>query len=236
MNKEATARIERSTLTFLRDLQDHNDRDWFEANKPQYLKAKQNVEGFVDALIQRMAKHDRISTPTGRKSLMRIYNDQRFHKDRPPYNPRFAGGLGRQKPELRGGYFFSIKPGESVIACGFFGPEPADLKRIRVDIDQDHATWKKLLGAKAIKQNFGTLHGTQLRSTPRDYPKDHKAIDLLRYKQFILRRHLSDKEVLAPDFLDHAEGLYKSVRPWFDHMSEVLTTDENGISILRKKR
>jgi uncharacterized protein (TIGR02453 family) len=231
-----TARIERTTFDFLTDLDRHNDRDWFLANKKRYAEAKENVERFVDTLIQRMVKHDRISTTTGKRSLMRIYNDQRFHKDRPPYKPRFAGGLGRQKPELRGGYFFSIKPGGTVIACGFFGPEPADLKRIRVDMDQDHATWKRLLCAKAIRTNFGTLQGDQLRTTPRDFPKDHPAIELLRYKQFILRRDCSDKEVLASDFLETVERLYKSVRPWFDHMSEVLTTDENGISTLRPKR
>jgi uncharacterized protein (TIGR02453 family) len=231
-----TLRIERATLDFLADLDRNNDREWFQANRGRYTAAKENVERFIDALIQRMAKHDRISTATGRKSLMRIHTDQRFHKDRPPYKARFAGGLGRQKPELRGGYFFSFKPGESVIACGFFGPEPADLKRIRVDIDQDHAAWKKLLGTDTVRSNFGTMHGDQLRTAPRDFPKDHPAIELLRYKQFILRHHCSDKEVLAPNFLETIDGLYKSARPWFDHMSEVLTTDENGISLLPTRR
>ncbi|MCC6939317.1 MAG: DUF2461 domain-containing protein [Flavobacteriales bacterium] len=225
--------IDRATLAFLSDLEKHNDRDWFNANKPRYLVAKEKAEAFADALIVRMKRHDRISTESGKESLMRIYNDQRFHKDKPPYKTNFMGSLGRVKPELRGGYFFKIQPGNSVIACGFFGPEPDDLKRIRADIDQDHGAWRKLLGSKAIKSHFGGLDGAQLGSAPRGYAKDHPALDLLRRKQFILRHAFTDKDVLAPGFVYQVDALFKSVRPWFDHMSEVLTTDVNGRSLLR---
>lgn len=226
------ARIAPATLTFLTDLEKHNDRDWFNANKDRYLEAKANVEAFADELVRRMRKHDRIETASGKDSLMRIYNDQRFHKDKPPYKARFMGSLGRVKPALRGGYFFSIAPGKSAIACGFFGPEPRDLKRIRTDIDQDHAAWQKLLGSKAIRSNFGELVGDQLATAPRGYAKDHPALDLLRRKQFILRHQFTDAEVLAPRFIDRVDPLYKSVRPWFDRMSEALTTDPNGRSLL----
>jgi len=228
------AHIEPRTLKFLSDLERHNDRDWFAANKDRYLAAQANMQAFADALIERLRKHDRISTATGKESLMRIFTDQRFHKDRPPYAPRFGGRIARVKPELRGGYFFRITPGDrSLISCGFTGPEAADLKRIRTDIAQDPATWKRLLTAKTLRTNFGELIGEQLRTAPLGFPKDHPAIDLLRRKQFLLQRAFTDKEVLAPDFLVRVDALYKSVRPYFGHMSEVLTTDANGNSILR---
>lgn len=232
MSTTPVSRIDRSTLSFLADLEKNNDRDWFNANKVRYLEAKANMEAFADGLIDRMGKHDRISTESGRNSLIRIYNDQRFHKDKPPYKARFMGSLSRVKPALRGGYFFSIAPGTSAIACGFFGPEPNDLKRIRIDIDLDHPAWKKLLGSKAIKSNFGELFGDQLATAPRGFAKDHPALDLLRRKQFILRHQFSDAQVIAPDFTERVVALYRIVRPWFDHMSEVLTTDSNGRSLL----
>lgn len=237
MNAKTPARIERATLTFLTDLEKHNNREWFAANKERYLAAQENVRAFADALIERMKRHDRLSTESGKESLMRIFTDQRFHKDRPPYAPRFGGRLGRVKPALRGGYFFRIQPGgRSHITCGFMGPEAADLKRIRTDILHDHKTWDRLLNAKAIKKNFGALIGDQLRTAPRGFPKDHPAIDLLRRTQFLLRHSFTDKEVLAPEFLANVDAIYKSVRPLFDHFSEVLTTDENGNSLLRGKR
>lgn len=237
MGKSISGRIERATLTFLSDLEKHNDRDWFTTNKGRYLRAHANMVAFADALIARMNTHDRISTASGKESLMRIYSDQRFHKDRPPYAPRFGGRLVRVKPELRGGYFFRIQPGgRSHITCGFMGPEAADMKHIRADIAYDHRTWERLLKAKAIRRNFGGLLGDQLRSAPRGFAKDHPAIDLLRRTQFLLRHPFTDKEVLGPDFLVQVEGIYKSVRPFFDHMSEVLTTDENGNPLLQGRR
>lgn len=228
MPQPKPAQIAPATLTFLKDLDKHNEREWFLAQKERYQAALENMREFADVLLERMNQHDRIQTESGKKALQRIYNDQRFHKERPPYKARFGGGLARVKPALRGGYYFSIKPGASFIACGFFAPEAADLKRIRMDILYDHATWKKLLKGKAMREHWGAMVGTQLKTAPRGFPKDHEAIELLRHTQFLFRRSFSDKEVLAPEFVDAVNAHFKSVRPLFDHMSEVLTTDENG--------
>lgn len=236
MSPAASPRIDRATLSFVADLEKHNERYWFQANRTRYDAAQANMHAFVDALIARMNRHDRIATENGKESLMRIFRDLRFSKDKSPYNVRFAGGISRVKPALRGGYFFHLQPGRSYVACGFFGPEPADLKRIRTDIAQDHAAWRRLLSAKTIKTNFGELYGDQLERAPKGFPKDHVGDDLLRRKQFLLKHAFADKDVLAADFLERVDAIFKSVRPWFDHMSEVLTTDENGISLLREKR
>ena len=221
--------IDSSTMIFLRDLEQNNDRDWFEANRDRYTAAQANMEAFADALLERMRKHDKLSTLSGRKSLMRIYTDQRFHKDRPPYSPRFGGRFARVKPGLRGGYFFRIQPGgRSYVTCGFMGPEPDDLRLIRQDIDHDHATWRRILRGRTLHSHLGELFGEELATVPRGYAKDHPAADLLRKKQFLLRRTFLDKEVLAPDFLEAVLKTFLAVRPWFDHMTEVLTSDGNG--------
>ena len=220
--------IANSTLTFLRDLNKHNDRDWFLTHKERYQAALENMRAFSDALIAQMNRHDRIGTANGKESLQRIYNDQRFHKERPPYKARFVGGLARVKPALRGGYHFSIKPGASFIACGFFNPEAEDLKRIRMDILHDPATWDRLLKAKTLRSHWGMLEGKQLKTAPRGFPKDHEAIDLLRRTQFLFRHSFTDKEVLDPGFVDAVSAHFKSIRPLFDHFTEVLTTDANG--------
>ena len=108
--------IKKSTFDFLKKLSDNNNRDWFNAHKDQYLQAQANIEMFMDALIAKMNTHDDIETPSGKKSLYRIYNDVRFSKDKSPYNPRFSGYLRRLKPVLRGGYYIWIKPGARVMS------------------------------------------------------------------------------------------------------------------------
>lgn len=224
--------VQKSTFDFLKKLSRNNNREWFTVHKEEYIKAQQNAVEFVDALISKMNVHDRIETPSGKKSLYRIYNDVRFSEDKIPYNPRFAGYLKREKPLLRGGYYFWLKPGESRVGCGFTYPSPEDLKRIRLDIQNNYNHWQKLLSTKSIKSTYGTIQGEKVATSPKGFPKDDPAIDLLRYKQYWFQRSFTDKEVLAADFLNRVNQSFKNIRPFFDYVSEVLITDLNGERIV----
>ena len=219
--------IQPATLKFLKDLAKHNDRDWFNAHKQAYLSAQQNMIGFVDELIVEMNKHDDIENVSGKRSLFRIYNDVRFSKDKSPYKARFAFSLSRSSKLRRGGYYVNLKPGSSSLGCGFFSPNPADLNRLRVDIDYNYQRWNKILKSKGIQSNF-VLTGDKVATAPRGFDIKHPAIDLLRHKQFVLRHYYTDAEILAPGFLKEVNKTFKAVRPFFDYMSEVLTTNANG--------
>jgi len=221
-----------STLQFLTDLSKNNNKIWFDEHKEVYKQALDNVAFFVDELIVEMNKHDVLENESGKKSLYRIYNDVRFSKDKTPYNPRFAFSLKRASKSRRGGYYFHIEPSNSFLACGFFAPNPEDLARIRQDIDYNFAEWFQLLSNSEIKDNFGSLLGNTVATAPRGFDKNHEAISLLRHKQFILRHNFTDEEVLSSNFVAHVNQIYKSVRPYFDYMSEVLTTNSNGESLL----
>jgi uncharacterized protein (TIGR02453 family) len=220
--------IQPSTLRFLKDLAKNNNRAWFTDHKDQYLAAQSNMMAFIDQLILMMNKHDELETESGKKSLFRIYNDVRFSKDKLPYNPRFAFSLKRATKLKRGGYYMNIKPGNCFLACGFFAPNADDLKRIRQDIDYNYPEWNSILQSKSIKSTFGALQGDTVLTAPRGYTTDHEAIALLRHKQFIVRHHFTDDQVISPDFLKQVNTMYKNVRPYFDYMSSILTTDANG--------
>jgi uncharacterized protein (TIGR02453 family) len=224
--------IKKITLDFLRKLSSNNDREWFNSHREQYEHAKVNVEYFMDGLIAKMKTHDQLETPSGKKSLYRIYNDVRFSKDKSPYNPRFAGYLKRTKPLLRGGYYIWIKPGGSRVGCGFSYPNAGDLKRIRQDILVNYEDWRKLLKSKAIAAHFGKMKGEQVKTVPRGFPSDDPSLDLLRYKQYWFERTFTDREVTDSDFLLQVNTTFKSIRPFFDYVSEVLTTNSNGESLV----
>ena len=224
--------IEKKSIEFLKALSKNNNREWFNKHKDRYLEAHDNMTAFADALLFEMNKHDNIETLSGKKALFRIYRDVRFSKDKIPYNAHWSGSFKRATRKLRGGYYFNIKPGNSLVAGGFWGPEPKDIKRIREDIDANYTDWRKLLAGKTLVKTFGGLIGEQVSSAPRGYAKDNPAIDLLRYKQFILKHSFTDKEVLSPRFLYQVNDTFKKMRPFLDHMSEVLTTDANGESLV----
>lgn len=223
------AQIKVSNFKFLKDLEKHNDRDWFTENKKRYQLEHDEIIEFADALLVKMNEHDLIETPTGKKSLYRIYRDVRFSKDKSPYKTHWAGGFKRATKHRRGGYFFHIKPGgQSFIAGGFWAPNKDDLQRIREEIATDASELRAVIADPTFVSTFETLDGEQLKTSPKGFDKEHPDVDLLRYKQFIFSKNFSDEEVLSADFADLANETFKAMRPFFDFMSDVLTTDSNG--------
>ncbi|PSL44729.1 uncharacterized protein (TIGR02453 family) [Chitinophaga niastensis] len=221
--------IHQSGFDFLNALKKNNNRDWFNAHKTEFQKELNLVEVFAEALLERLSTHDLIETPSGKKSLHRIYRDTRFSNNKIPYKTNWSGSFKRATKYRRGGYYFHIEQGNSFIAGGFWGPVPQDLKRIRDDISFDAAPLRKILKSKSFISMFKTLEGEQLKTTPKGFDQGHEAIDLLRYKQYLLIRRFSDKEVLSEQFLKEANLTFQGMRPFFDYMSEVLTTDTNGL-------
>jgi uncharacterized protein (TIGR02453 family) len=223
------ARINLSTLDFLSSLKRNNRRTWFNQHKTEYLHAMANVEQFMDALIAEMNKHDQLDSISGKKSLYKIYNDLRFDPKKSPYNPCFPAYLRRAKPMLRGGYYVWIEPGRSRVTCGFSSPSPDDLYRVRLDIDRNFDEWTRILTLPKIKTTFGKIRGRGVATAPRGFPKDHPAIELLRLQQYLFSRSFTDNEVLSPRFLSKVNKTFKAIRPYFDYMTEVLSTDLNGL-------
>jgi uncharacterized protein (TIGR02453 family) len=217
------------SINFLKKLKKNNNRDWFTENKAQYTTQHDHMISFADALLSKMNKHDTIETVSGKKSLYRIYRDVRFSKDKSPYKSNWSGGFQRATKNLRGGYYFHIEPeGKSFVGGGFWGPNKEDLQRIREDIAIDAAELRAILSSSDLVNTFGGLQGDQLKTSPKGFDKGHPDVDLLRFKQFVLTKSFTDEEVISPDFAENVSATFKKMRPFFDYMSEVLTTDANG--------
>jgi uncharacterized protein (TIGR02453 family) len=219
---------------FLYNLKANNNREWFGKNKKIYQESLENMVSFANELISEMNQFDNIETKSGKLSLFRIYRDTRFSNDKTPYKTHWAGHLRRATKQLRGGYYYHLQPGGSFIAGGFFGPNGPDLKHIRSHIAQDDDELRSVLNSHEIYDYFGSLQGEKLITAPRGYKEDHPAIDLLRYKQFILKHNFTDQEVLSDDFLFKLVEGFRKMRTFFDYMSEILTTDLNGVPLETK--
>ena len=231
MNKNNTPTIKKSTFIFLKDLSRHNNRDWFNKHKDRFLAEQENMLAFAENMLEKMRAHDQIENASAKKVLFRIYKDVRFSKDKSPYKTSWSGYFRRATKLKRGGYYFHIEPGNSYMSGGFYGPEADDLKRIRQDIERNYKDWRKLLGNAKTKNFFGKMRGNQLLTAPKGFDKEHPAIDLLRYKSFYLRHNFTDKEVLSENFPETLNKAFKNLRPFFNYMSDVLTTDLNGESL-----
>lgn len=218
------ASIPPSTLEFLQSLKENNNREWFRQNKDWYQRELGHMKAFVQALREKMDAHDLLE----RHRLYRIYRDVRFRKDKTPYKSEWGASLRRQKPQLRGGYFFSISPGRSAAEGGFWGPNKEDLLLIRKKLVWDHQEMRQVLSAPSFKKTFGELQGDKVKTAPRGFSLDEPGIDLIRHKQFYVIHPFTDEEVLRVDFIDQLVETFRALRPFFDYMTDLLTTDLNG--------
>lgn len=222
------ASIQPSTLEFLKELMINNNRDWFAEHKPRYEVAKAEIKTFGNTLRDEMNKIDHIDT----LKFHRIYRDVRFSKDKTPYSCRLSGSMSRATKLLRGGYYFHIEPGNSFLGGGFWAPNKEDLARIRQEIAYDAQPFRAIISDNNFIKMYGELGGDKLKTAPRGYPKDHESVDLLRYKNFVAVQKFTDEQVTSPDFLNLLFEGFQGMRPFFDYMSDVLTTDENGVPIV----
>ncbi|KXK40799.1 MAG: hypothetical protein UZ09_BCD002000133 [Bacteroidetes bacterium OLB9] len=221
------SKITQEHLDFLFQLSHNNNREWFKERKPLFDRLYNEVKHFFLSIYDAMQKYDSID----QFHMHRIYRNLQFSKDKTPYKTHFALHLGRTKPMLRGGYYLNIEPENCYVACGFWHPNSDDLLRIRKEIAADPKPLLQILESKTIKNHFGSLEGEALKTAPIGFDRNHPAIDLLRKKQYLLRRRLSETEVLSSNFGNEVIETFLSVRPFFDYMSEILTTDENGVCL-----
>ncbi|MFN4364790.1 DUF2461 domain-containing protein [Chryseobacterium hispalense] len=218
----------KKAFEFLKQLEKNNNREWFAAHKAEYDSAVKENKAFFDQVHANLQKYDNIKGV----HIFRIYRDVRFSKDQTPYKTNFGAGYSRIKPLLRGGYYIHLEPGNSFVGGGFWGPDAKDLLRIRKEFEISTAEIEKITSDKTFVKYFKEIQGEAVKTAPRGFDKNHPAIDLIRKKQYVVMRKFTDKEIVSESFQKETVLTFLAMRPFFDYMSEVLTTDLNGESLL----
>lgn len=193
------------TLAFLNELNANNNRDWFEANKHRYESdVREPALAYIEAMAPHLAKVSDSFLAVPKKvggSLMRVYRDVRFSKDKTPYKTnigiqfRHVAGKDVHAP----GFYLHIDPGEVFVAAGIWRPDNPTLQQMRLMIDDDQARWRKL--AKKLGGKGYSLAGESLKRPPKGYDKEHPLIEDLKRKDFIAVLNLDHAAVPKKDFL-----------------------------------
>lgn len=220
--------IPKDTISFLKELKLNNNRDWFNENKQRFNSIQSEVKEFANEVNESLKKSDDIE----KLKIFRIYRDLRFSKDKTPYKKNIGMAFHRAKPELRGGYYLEISADESFIAVGFWNPNKEDLLRIRKEIEVDGHEFKSVINHNKIKDVWGEIKGQEVKTSPKGFNADHRHVDLIKKKQFIFIKKLKDEEILDENFRKNLVNYFISIRPFFDYMSEILTTNLDGESII----
>ncbi len=222
--------INPKAIKFLKRLEKNNNREWFKEHKEEYKILEDEVKEFYATLNFRLQKEDKID----KLKMFRIYRDVRFSKDKTPYNLHFSGSFMRATVRLRGTYYLRIKSDATLIGCGFWGPSKEDLYRIRKEFELDASEIRNIISDKNFKNIWGDFVGEEVKTSPRGFDKNHEAIDLIKKKQFLFIKEFTNKEMLSENFQEEVYNSFKEIRPFFDYMSEILTTDLNGVSVFEK--
>ncbi|MEM0996668.1 MAG: DUF2461 domain-containing protein [Bacteroidota bacterium] len=211
-----------TTLEFLGELAENNHRPWFEDNKKRYQAAKKDIATLVDNLIVRLIDIEpELEGLEAKNCVFRIFRDVRFSKNKAPYKTNLGAWIARGgRKSIYAGYYLHVEPGEkSFLAGGSYMPPSDVLKAIREAIDYDPDSLRSVIQAPDFKDAFGELGGDKLKTAPRDYAKDHPAIDLLRHKSFVVNHPIGDAQLLDGGFLDHAIQVYSTLKPLNDYLN-----------------
>jgi uncharacterized protein (TIGR02453 family) len=209
-------------IAFLVDLAANNDRAWFNPRKAQFeMLLKHPLEALCEVLAERFEARG-IGLTSDRRSPFRIYRDTRFSKDKSPYKTAVSAQFPTVGVDGGPGGYFHLEPGEIFTGGGLYRPPTAVLAAWRRIVDAEPGAVHAALDDPGFVALFGRLHAEEeLARVPAGYPKDHPDGDLLRLKDLIFTRRLSDADVRSPDLPDILCDGFEAAAPVFALLARV---------------
>ena len=212
-------------IQFLADLAANNDRDWFQPRKAEYERLlKQPLEALVVALAARFADRGMPLQADPKRSIFRIYRDTRFAKDKSPYKtnvgasfPWVEGDAGGpdERAHANGGYFH-FQPGEMFFGGGMYMPDRERIAAWRRKVVEEPDAVHRAIDDPGFTSVFEQVNAHDpLKRVPPGYPSDHPDAELLKMRDIVFGRRLSDAEALSPDLPDVVADGYAAAMPVF---------------------
>jgi uncharacterized protein (TIGR02453 family) len=210
---------------FFRGLEKNNNREWFQARKSTFdEKIKLPMHTLVETLNQRMMRFapDYVTDPP--RAIYRIYRDTRFSSDKTPYKSHIAAIFNRRIFDKNSGasLYFSVSHKEIEVAGGLYMPSAGQLLAVRNHLAANHETFRRLLRNRRLQTHLGELWGEQLSRAPKGFSPEHPALDLLRYKQWLVYKTLDPALATAPELLDEIALRFRLMTPLVEFLNQPL--------------
>ena len=203
-------------FTFLNELRGNNDPAWFKPRKTVY--ETEVLAPLRDLIVAVGEALDQAGLPLvgdPRRGIFRIYRDVRFSSDKRLYKTHAGAVLTRSGDKRNPGLLYlHVAPGESMVAAGFWHPEPNFLAKLRRAILVDDQAFLEMVERF---ETAGHPISTDQRLTrpPRGFEaaKDTPVAEYVGWKSFTAHAPLSDAEMQAPAVVDRIVGFALSVMP-----------------------
>jgi len=219
----------KQVFTFLSNLIQNNNRDWFKEHKSDYDLMRKNLDLLVQQLGEGLSHIEPSFNYTKSTDYtFRIYRDVRFSKDKSPYKNHIGIYLingGRKSPMA--GYYVHIQPSASFVAGGLFRPEAKILRAVRDEVHFDYKGFEKIVLDNDFKKVFGGLWAEdKLKRVPRDFPKDSPAAEWLKYKSFIAMHPITDDDFVNDDFIETTLSIFRKIKPLNDFLNNAIAISQ----------
>lgn len=199
-------------LDFLDQLAENNNREWFNEHKGDYQKHL--VEPAIDFITELGGRLKTVSPniqydtrANGSGSLMRIYRDVRFSKDKSPYKTNitivFWEGTGKKPERSIFGFRIDANQGGGLVAGTINFTKPVLAAYRQAVVDPELGT--QLIKAVETVQQAGdySIEGEHYKRVPRGFDADHERADYLRYAGLYAMSPTLDNDMLAsPDLVE----------------------------------
>ena len=214
-------------LPFLEELSANNNRDWFADNKHRYedlvLNPALDFIGAMGPHLEKLSNRFEAIPKRSGGSLMRVYRDTRFSKDKTPYKTnvgiQFRHVLG--KDIHAPGFYVHIEPHEVFVGVGSWRPDSPSLAKIRTRIAEKPDLWRRVERNKKFKNHY-QFGGDSLKRPPRGFDRDHPLIDVLKRKDFIAIKYLDEADIFAEDFFDTVVARFRDGLPLMQFLCDAL--------------
>lgn len=210
-------------LQFLADLAENNDKEWFTANKAVYeSQLLEPATAFVTVVGERLQsisgqiKYDTRTNGSG--SLMRIYRDTRFSKDKTPYKTAVAGmwweGEGKKTENPAFGFQIT-KDGIGLMAGMFgFGKEQLAAYREAVVDETLGAALVDVITAVSASNKYEIL-GAHYKQVPRGFDAEHERAEYLKFNHLYAhpRAAIPASVVTSSELVDVCMAHFEKMAP-----------------------
>lgn len=210
-------------VSFLRNLARNNDREWFQPRKAIFdTKVKAPMIALVEALNANLREFAPLHINEPSKAIYRIYRDTRFSSDKTPYKTHIAAIFPRKGREkhVSAGYYVAVSAKEVEVAGGLYMPGPAELIAWRGWLADNHQEFRK--AAAGPVKLMGKLQGSSLQRTPKGFPADHPAADLLKMKQWLYYIDLDANLAATPKLLPEVIKRFRAMSPVIEMLNAAL--------------
>jgi len=215
------------TFDFLNDLKANNNRDWFNDHKQQYEDVVRTPAlNFITDMANELPMISEHFLAIPKKvggSMMRVYRDTRFGKDKRPYKTnigiQFRHEMG--KDVHAPGFYLHIEPEECFVGAGIWRPDSTALHKIRDAIIEKPDAWLQASRDKSFLKKF-EISGESLRTAPRGIERDHPLIEELRRKDFIAIARIGEEEVMSKQLMKNVTKHFELSTSYVEFLCKAL--------------